>query len=227
MLNGVDEALAYSPTHEEIGGHATANLQPWPLLALRDGEAPDLDRKRRRALDSLAANHETRTESLWYLGLIAFRLRDTAALASIQHIVQSRADSSGARVDKLVAAEGSARLSALRGDSSRAIKELLALTPNGRRNDISWQPWESLGPERMLLAELLLAHGDARGAIRVATLIDAPEPVAYLYWLRSSLRLRLRAAEQLHDARLAESYRARLAQLDVNAARVAASSPTQ
>jgi hypothetical protein len=79
----------------------------------------------------------------------------------------------------------------------------------------------------MMLAELLLARGNARRAIDVATLIDAPEPAAYLYWLRSSLQLRVRAADQLRDARLAKSYRARLSQLDVDAARVAESRPTK
>jgi hypothetical protein len=197
-------------------------------LALDDGQTPDLDRTRRRVLDSLAANLATRpTEHLWYLGLIALRLRDTAALASIQRIAESRAGSSGARMARLVAAEGSARLSLLRGDTTRAIKELEALKPTARRIDITWQPWESLGAERMMLAELLLARGDARRAIDVATLIDAPEPAAYLYWLRSSLQLRVRAADQLRDARLAKSYRARLSQLDVDAARVAGSRPTQ
>jgi hypothetical protein len=126
-----------------------------------------------------------------------------------------------------VAAEGSARLSLLRGDSTRAITELQALKPTARRNDIAWQPWESLGAERMMLAELLLARGNPRRAIDVATLIDAPEPFAYLYWLRSSLQLRVRAADQLHDVRLAKSYRARLSQLDEDAARVAESRPTQ
>ena len=78
-----------------------------------------------------------------------------------------------------------------------------------------------------MLAELLLARGYARRAIDVATLIDAPQPFAYLYWLRSSLQLRVRAADQLHDARLAKSYRARLSQLDADAARVVESRPTQ
>jgi hypothetical protein len=127
----------------------------------------------------------------------------------------------------LVAAQASARLSLLRGDSTGAINELQALKPTARRNDIAWQPWESLGAERMMLAELLLARGNARRAIDVATLIDATEPAAYLYWLRSSLQLRVRAADQLRDASLAKSYRARLSQLDVGAAQVAESRPTQ
>ena len=105
---------------------------------------------RRRALDSLAANYATlRIGHLWYLGVIALRLRDTAALASIQRIVESRADSSGARTDRLVAAEGSARLTLLRGDSAGAITQLQALKPTARRNGIAWLPWESLGAERM------------------------------------------------------------------------------
>jgi len=226
ILNGVDEALSYPLKATGAGAQTTDD--PWPLLALRDRETADLDRARRRVLDSLVSNPaRLRTDGLWYLGLIAFRLRDSVALVSIQRAVESRADSTGARADKLVAAEGSARLSLLRGDSTRAIEQLMTLRPSGRRSDITWKPWESLGAERMMLAELLFARGDARRAIDIATLIDAPEPVAYLYWLRSSLRLRVRAAEQLHNTRLAESYRARLSYLDVNAARVAVSRPTQ
>jgi tetratricopeptide (TPR) repeat protein len=228
LLSGVDDAIGYSPKAAELSARAAVDIPSWPLTALSNKETPDVNRIRRRALDSLSSEYaKLRTDRLWYLGLIAFRLRDTAALASIQRIVQSRADSSGESTDRLIAAEGSARLSVLRRDSTTAIKELLALKPTGRRNDIAWQPWESLGPERMILAELLLAKGDAQGAINIATLIDAPEPVSYLYCLRSSLRLRLRAAEQLRDDRLIKMYRARLSRLDSDAARVAASSPTQ
>ena len=219
-LEGIDEALGRSTTVGQAPRRGTADIPLWPLAALRAG--PELQRDGRRALDSLASSYGTlRTGSLWYLGLIALRLRDTPALTSIQRVIASRADSSGTRVDRLVASQTSALLKVLRGDSAAAIRELRVLRPTARRNDITWQPWESLAAERLLLAELLLARGDARSAIDVATLIDAPEPVAHLYYLRRSLQLRVRAADLLRDAARAKSYRARLAQLDGSATRLA------
>ena len=88
-------------------------------------------------------------------------------------------------------------------------------------------PWEASCPELAAwLRERTLE--DAENAHnQPAELVDAPEPFAYLYLLRPSLQLRVRAADQLRDARLAKSYRARLSQLDVDAARVAGSRPTQ
>jgi len=221
ILEGIDETLGLAPNDNELSLRGVAGLPLWALSGLRSQTTPELDRTRRRALDSLASTYQTlRTDKLWYLGLIAFRLRDDVTLASIQRIVSSRAESLGGRMDRLVASEVSARLKLLRGDSTGAINELRALKPTARRNDIAWQPCESLAAERMMLAELLLARGDARGAIDVATLLDAPEPAVYLYYLRPSLLLRARAAEQLHDARLVKSYRARLSQLDASAAQV-------
>lgn len=222
ILKGIDETLGLAPNDAELHGPGVARLPMWVLSGLVAAGTPELDRTRRHALDSLASSYQTlSTRHLWYLGLIAFRLRDEAALASIQRAIESRADSSGARMDRLVAGEVSARLKLVQGDSSVAIKQLRALKPTARRNDIAWQPWESLAAERMLLAELLLARGDARGAIDVASLLDAPEPAAYLYYLRQSLVLRARAAERLRDTPLMESYRARISQLDTSAALVA------
>ena len=224
-LEGIDQALGRRGDAGQTTRRGTADIPVWPLFAL-NGEA-GLDRDGRRALDSLASSlGAVRTGSLWYLGLIALRLHDTARLESIQRLVASRADSSGARIDKLVARQTSAMLLILKGDSAAATRELLTLKPTARRNDIAWQPWESLATERMLLAELLLARGEARASIEVATLIDAPEPVANLYYLRPSLQLRARAAELLRDASLIKSYRARLLQLDESATRVAVSRPT-
>jgi Tfp pilus assembly protein PilF len=77
-----------------------------------------------------------------------------------------------------------------------------------------------------LLAELLLAQGDARQAIDLATLIDAPEPVVHLYYLRPSLQLRVRAAKRLGNDRLVREYQMRLSRLDVGSASGARSSVT-
>jgi tetratricopeptide (TPR) repeat protein len=221
ILAGIDEAIGPSATDGKIPRRGTAGLPLWAVSALRQQRSPGLDRDGRRTLDSLASSYDTlQTRWLWYLSLIALRLRDTAALASIQPLTARRAVSSGARAEKLMADQTSAFLKLLRGDSAAAIRDLRALKPTGRRNDIEWSPWESLATVRMLLAELLLARGDARGAIAVATLIDAPEPVLNLYYLRPSLQLRERAAEFLRDAHLAKSYRARLTQLDASAVHV-------
>ena len=66
-----------------------------------------------------------------------------------------------------------------------------------------------------MLAQLLLARGQAAEALDVAGGFDSPVPVAYLMYLPASLSIRVQAAEQLGDTRLAEAGRARLAALSV------------
>jgi hypothetical protein len=72
-------------------------------------------------------------------------------------------------------------------------------------------PWESVGSEQLLLAELLYAQGDYREALRIADNLDAPgRPETDLIYLPGSLSVRIRAARALRDTDRAEQYRARL-----------------
>jgi serine/threonine protein kinase/tetratricopeptide (TPR) repeat protein len=226
MLDGLDAAsggiVGIQPSRR-----GTTDLPRWPLYSLRAIAGLGSQKEVRRALDSLATSFRTvSTAGLWYAAMAAWALRDSSTLISIQREVVTRGDSSRTRLDQRVASLISPHVRLVRGDSDDAIRELSALRPNARRNDIEWQPFESLAHERLLLAELLLARGDTRKAIDLATLIDAPEPVVHLYYLRPSLQLRFRAAGRLGDARLARDYQMRLSRLDVGSAPGARSSVT-
>ncbi len=104
-----------------------------------------------------------------------------------------------------------AHAAAARGDTTTALAQLLDLVPNApAAGSLAWSVAESLGPDRLLLARLLLAEGRFRQALDVATAFDAPAPVVYPLYLAASLELRARAAEALGDPRGAAHYRRRL-----------------
>jgi hypothetical protein len=226
MLDGLDAASG-GIVGIERSRRGTIDLPRWPLQYLRAAAGAGSEKEVRGALDSLRTSYRSlNTARLWYAAMGAWALRDTSTLISIQREAVARADSSRTRLDQRVADLISPHVRLLRGDSVNAIGELRALRPTARRNDIEWLPWESLAHERLLLAELLLAQGDARQAIDLATLIDAPEPVVHLYYLRPSLQLRVRAAKRLGNDRLVREYQMRLSRLDVGSASGARSSVT-
>ena len=105
-----------------------------------------------------------------------------------------------------------ARALLARGDSTTALKLLLALVPDTVRGGLQWYPWESLGGERLLLAQLRFARGEYAESYRVAAGLDAP-PVPHVMYLPASLVLRMRAAERLADRRAADAMRRRLVAL--------------
>jgi hypothetical protein len=172
------------------------------------------DAEARVARDSLGSNYaEMASPSLWLLGAWASRHGTVAELNEIAGTMRGRSASSRTRPDRLIAAALDARLALRLGDTTGAILRLRALKPNAIRRDIAWWPWEGLGAERLLLAEVLLEKGEYREAIRTASLLDATEPVPYLLYLRPSLVVRQRAARALGDQDALDVYRWRLDQL--------------
>lgn len=153
------------------------------------------------------------TPVLWALGLWRASERDPAALESIVDTLAARADTSGKRRDILISKALALHLRVLRRDTTGAIAGLTELKPDAPLGDLEWQPWEALGAERVLLAELLLARGRFQEALQVAEQLDSPQPVIYSVYLSASLLIRIRAAEALGLARAADRYRARLAAL--------------
>jgi serine/threonine-protein kinase len=145
----------------------------------------------------------------------ANRVRAIAgAFAAKRDSVQRQAHGEDRRIDSLLARVMAAHVTLTSGDTSGAISQLRALRPTAAYDGLEWQPWESLGYERLTLARLLLARGEAREAIHVAAQLDHPQPVIYLLYLRPSIELRLRAAQMIGDARLATQMRERLARLN-------------
>jgi serine/threonine-protein kinase len=163
--------------------------------------------------DSVAREyHRASATALWFLGTWEAHRKNLPRVREIAEVLQRKADSSGLRRDQLIRDAIAARLTLVEGDSAGALKMLRALTPTGTRVELAWQPWESLGAERMELAKLLFARDSLQAALAVASQLDAAEPVIYPLYVRPSLVLRLRIAERLGQPRLAREYRRRLAQ---------------
>jgi hypothetical protein len=151
---------------------------------------------------------------LWLLASWEARQGETARLEAIADALRAKSDSSGLRRDALLSAAVAARLALVRGDSDQAVLRLRALRPNAPSRDIVWQPWESLGIESLVLAEVLLARRQYAEAYRVAARFDSPQPLVYLLYLRRSLAVRVQAADGMGDGHRSARDRARLKRLE-------------
>jgi len=211
-INGV--LLAGDRTNQldtVLASTSVADLRRWPLYLMDAAVGLGFDRQAGIAADSIGRAYVTLDgPTLWYLGSLAARRGSASQLIEIASALRAKSDSSHSKRDRLLAQLIDARLVLAQGDTDTAITKLSALKSVAVRRDIAWQPWAVLGVERLLLAELLLARGRYRESLRVATQLDATEPVPYLLYLRPSLDLRLRAARRLGDAKLAARYEERL-----------------
>jgi len=151
---------------------------------------------------------------LWFLGSWVAHRGGAAEAEEMSERILRNAAAGNPRRDSLLAASLQARAALARGDSAEAIRQLRVLTPTApSHQDLTWDPWESLGGERLLLAQMLLAQRQDAAALDVAGGFDSPVPVSYLMYLPASLSVRVQAAEQLGDTRLAQVSRQRLAAL--------------
>ena len=183
----------------------------YPLVAAATG---NFEREAAKVADSIAvANDKASTPVLWSVATWEAHRGNASRLREISQILQSRAALSHTRADVLASKAVAARLKLAEGDSTAALQMLRNLVPNAKRAEIAWQPWESLGPERLTLAELLFANGQLEEARRAATLLDATEPLTYPLYLRQSLMLRIHVAEALNDRKLLDEYQTRLREL--------------
>ncbi|TFG45568.1 MAG: serine/threonine protein kinase [Gemmatimonadales bacterium] len=150
---------------------------------------------------------------LWYHGIWLAHRGDRAELAKVARALASLAERGRTRLDISTSNSIAARLALLEADTGRAITLLGGVSPSGDGAHIEWGMQEPFGQEQLLLAELLLARGQAAEAIQVANRLDHPRPIIYLVYLRQSLELRIRAAEALRNPDMATMYRVRLTRL--------------
>ncbi|MBI2404490.1 MAG: protein kinase [Gemmatimonadetes bacterium] len=146
---------------------------------------------------------------LWYLGLWEAHRGRSAEAGVIADSLAAWAARRSARREALMAKSVAARALLAGGDSTTALKPLLALVPDTVRGGLQWSPWESLGGERLLLARLRFARGEFAEGYRVAAGFDGP-PVPHVMYLAASLVLRMSAAERLADRRAADAMQRRL-----------------
>jgi hypothetical protein len=172
------------------------------------------DQKVPAVLDGLVEGTKTlEGPKLWFQGSWYAHTRDAARLTRVVEQLQDKVRSTADPLDSLLAESMTARLDLVRGDTLSAKNRLLALQPCATLTYITWGLWQSLAPERMALAEILLAQNEPARAIEVASGFDQIEPAVYiLYWPRS-LALRYRAAAKLGRTDLAERYAARLREI--------------
>jgi len=151
---------------------------------------------------------------LWFLGSWEAHAGRTELAVEIAENLQARNAVAGNRRDSLLVASLTARVTLAQGDSAAALERLRRLEPTAENgSDLVWNPWESLGGERLLLARLLLAKGETVAALQTASIFDAPASITFLPYLPASLALRREAAELLGLRKLVEESRRREALL--------------
>ncbi|MEP7343976.1 MAG: serine/threonine-protein kinase [Gemmatimonadaceae bacterium] len=213
-LAGLDVARSDSASLSRLLRVAPGDLPAWSVALLADA----VWRRNDGYADSIVAARgtswaEMRPTWLWILATWKSEARQTADLVDIAKAMRAKLDSTPNRRDSLLARVLDARVSLAGRDTADAIHRLRRLVPNAPEEELTWQPWEALALERLRLAELLLARGDAAGALRTAEPLDAPEPVVHLMTLRRSLELRERASKSLGQAAQVQTLRERLQRL--------------
>jgi tetratricopeptide (TPR) repeat protein len=189
---------------------ATGIMEAMGLYVVDAVAGAGMESEAAKVIQSLAGNYQDMsTQRLWYHGIWAFH---QAAIERLDTIVRAMMKNAEARPDpdSLLTEALAARLALLRGDTIVAVARLAGLRPSAPHVDLTWGLWESLGSERLLLADLLMAQGEYAEALRVADGFDQPQPAIYLMYLPASLTLRTRAAERLARPELAEVFRQRL-----------------
>ncbi len=156
-------------------------------------------------------------ERCWMLGVYHAARGHTLQAATVARVLARRVqgDSTGVTTQYEAAAQGHALLAA--GDSIGAVVAFRSLLqqPFAPGAALTWDPIGGYGAERLQLAQLLLASGDAAAARDIAATLDAAAPAAFLLYLRAGIDVRLQAADQLKDTAASAQLRARLARLTI------------
>ena len=190
---------------------------PEYLYVIDAAAGAPLESRASAVLDNLGREYtELSGPILWLSGIWHAHLGNADEVADIARVLASSAAASEARWERrnrLLAESMLARAALVRSDSAEALQRLGALVPTAPQRRLASDWWESLAGERLALAELLLARGQFAEALRVASIFDSQTAVMYLIYLPASLSVRLRAAQALGKAALAERFRARLVAL--------------
>ncbi len=146
--------------------------------------------------------------SVWLAGIWAARRGDLPTAERLHAEALGRRGTSAPLTRSLWA-----RLLLARADTVGAMTLLASNAPVAHRDQIPYEPWESLVADRILLAQLYLARHKPYDAIQAASIVDAPAVVTDIVFLPMSLSIRAAAADQIGDQQLARESRRRLAAL--------------
>lgn len=151
---------------------------------------------------------------LWQLGVFEAKAgRANVAQAVARHLVRI-ADSTQLPLDRMLARSAVAHSTLAAGDTVRALAYFHSvLRENAPGPDLIWNLAAARGPDRLALAQLLVARGDFRRAIDVANVFDSAWPLVYILYYPASLEIRAQAAAGLKDKNLQAVYTKRLAAL--------------
>jgi serine/threonine-protein kinase len=215
VLQGLLTAQArYDELDALIASEAARTLPLRVLVLLNAAAAPGLNsRATRTAADESQRIDSLAPPNLWLLGQWKLAAGDLNAAAQILMLAENRTASSRTRRDSAIVSSLRLQLLAARDTSRRATDQLARLNRNANRREMVWNPWEAFDRERLLLAERLLAQGDAQRAFDIATEIDSHRAVVHLVFLPWSLDVRIRAANALGRMRDVNVLSARLARL--------------
>jgi len=151
--------------------------------------------------------------SIWLAGEWHARRGDTVGVGTMQAALAEHAAATGRVADARLAAALAARRLLAEGDTAATLTALSVVLGGMRYDQLDWGVGESLAPERLLLAQLLLARGQTREALAAAAIFDHPTPVVFLPFLPASLTLRRDAARLLGQEHAVRQFEARLAAL--------------
>jgi serine/threonine-protein kinase len=217
LLHGMRAAEGHTARAMQLVDSAVAGgLRPAVGLYVLDAAAGiDVGARADAFVAQLLNNIATRpAPSLWLLTIWSARRADTTNLVRIHAMLQERTAQSGKRLDSLMWRVSAAYLARARGDTTLALRLFGALTPSAGQGEVERSLWEPLATERFAYAQLLLGHGEAAEAHRVASTFDHPGVIIHELFLRPSLELRLRAARALGNPALERQAAERIRMLE-------------
>ena len=164
-------------------------------------------------ITAMVGTGEAPPSSVWILGAALAARGEAGPAQALADTLSAWAEAGGGRPEALMARSLEARSTLARGDTVRALALLRLLVPDKPLAD-PWYPWESLGGEQLLLAEILHGRQEYGEVLRLTAGFDAPaRPETDLVYLPRALSLRREAAEALGDEALARRCRERLRRL--------------
>ena len=153
------------------------------------------------------------SEALWILSVWHLSSGDVMRLRTLDALLRSRAATTGDERDRAFSIAAEAHLAIAVRDTSRAITLLQQLVRARNAVDIVWGFGSAFAPDRLLLAELLLATGRPHESAAVAAALDHEAPITFIAYVPMSLSVRYRAARALGNESAAMEARRRLERL--------------